>query len=55
MKTLLQYSGIILVLCGVLCLCVYYFATPTNSLLVASMILEVVGILGYIIINKYIE
>lgn len=55
MKTVLQYLGAILVLCGVICLAVYFFANPTNALLVSAVVLEVVGILGYIIINKFIH
>ncbi len=55
MKTLLKYSGAILVLCGVVCLAVYYFAVPTNTLLWLSLVLELVGILAYIIINKKID
>ena len=55
MKTFLKYLGALLVLCGVICLAVYYFAVPTNGLLVASLALEVVGILAYILINKYID
>lgn len=55
MKTLLSYLGTFLVLCGVICLVVYYFAVPSNALLAASLVLEVVGILGYIFINKALD
>ena len=55
MKTLLKYLGGILVILGVLCLLVYYFWIPSNALLVSSLVLEIVGILAYIIINRYIE
>ncbi|MBQ0035213.1 MAG: hypothetical protein KBS77_07960 [Bacteroidales bacterium] len=55
MKTLLQNLGAILVLCGVCCLAVYFFAVPANTLLVAAVVLELVGILGYILINKFIH
>ncbi|MBQ9340498.1 MAG: hypothetical protein IJS13_09255 [Paludibacteraceae bacterium] len=55
MKTFLQYLGIFLVLCGVICLVVYFFAVPSNALLATSLVLEVVGILGYILINKYVQ
>jgi len=55
MKTFLKYLGALLVLCGVVCLAVYYFAAPTNTLLWLSLVLEVVGILSYIIINKRLE
>jgi len=55
MKTVLQYLGAILVLCGVICLAVYFFAKPVNALLVAAVVLELVGILGYIFINKFVQ
>lgn len=55
MKNFLQYIGAILVLCGVICLAVYFFAMPTNALLVAAVVLELAGILGHIIINKFIQ
>ena len=55
MKTFLQYLGAMFVLAGVICLAVYFFAVPTNSLLVAAEALELAGLLGYIVINKYIQ
>ncbi len=55
MKTFLKYLGALLVLCGVICLAIYYFAAPTNTLLWLSLVLEFVGILSYIIINKKID
>ncbi len=55
MNTFLKYLGAILVLCGVICLAVYYFAVPANGLLVASLVLEVIGIIAHIAINKYID
>lgn len=55
MKTFLKYLGAILVLCGVVCLAVYAFYKQTNGLLVTAMVLEVVGILSYIIINKRLD
>ncbi len=55
MKTFLQYLGALLVLCGVVCLAIYYFAAPTNTLLWLSLALEFIGILSYILINKYVE
>ncbi|MCQ2334236.1 MAG: hypothetical protein MJZ89_00185 [Paludibacteraceae bacterium] len=55
MKNLFQYLGVILVLCGVVCLVVYYFAVPSNGLLAASLVLEFVGILAYIFINKKLQ
>ena len=55
MKTLLKYLGIILVLCGVICLVVYFSAVPENGLLATALVLEAAGILGHIIINKYLD
>jgi len=55
MKTFLQYIGAILVLCGVVCLAIYFFAKPVNALLVVAIVLELVGILGHIFINKFIQ
>ena len=55
MKTLLKYLGALLVLCGVICLAIYYFANPTNTLLWLSLVLELVGILAYTFINKKID
>lgn len=55
MKTFIKYLGAILVLCGVLCLAYYYFFTQTNGLLVASLVLELVGLVTFILTNKYID
>lgn len=55
MKTLLKYSGAILVLAGVLCLVVYWASVPSNALLVSALVLEVVGILCFIFTNRRIE
>ena len=55
MNTLLKNLGAILVLLGVICLAVYYFGVQVNSLLIASMVLEVAGILSYILINRSLE
>ena len=55
MKTFLQYLGAMFVLAVVICLAVYFFANPTNALLVAAVVLELVGLLGYIVINKFIQ
>lgn len=44
--------ALILVLIGVVCLLVYAFAVPTNTLLVLALVLEVIGILLYIFIGK---
>ena len=55
MNTLLKNLGAILVLLGVICLAIYYFGVQVNGLLVASMVLEVAGILSYIFINSRCE
>ncbi|MBR1809503.1 MAG: hypothetical protein IJ776_08985 [Paludibacteraceae bacterium] len=55
MKTLIKYLGALLVICGVLCLVVYYFWVPSNALLASSLVLEIVGILAYIFINRFVE
>lgn len=52
MKVFLNYLGIIMLLLGVICLVVYKLALPENGLLIAGIVLEAVGILAYIIINK---
>jgi len=44
--------GIILVLLGVVCLVAYVEFLQENWLLVVSLVLEVVGILGYIFLNR---
>ncbi len=55
MKSLLKYLGVFVLLLGVVCLVVYKFALPENGLLIASIVLEVVGVLSYIFINKAID
>lgn len=55
MNSLLKNLGLIIFLCGVVCLCVYYFSVPKNGLLVSSLVLEFDGILAYIIINKLLD
>ena len=55
MKAFLKYLGVLLVLCGVICLAIDYCAAPTNTLLWLSLVLELVGILAYIFINKKID
>ena len=55
MNTLLKHLGIILVLAGVICLVIYYFGAQENWLLATSLVLEVVGILAYIFLNKRFE
>jgi len=55
MDTLKKYLGVILVLLGVVCLFIYYVGVQVNALLVISMVLEVAGILAYILVNKRAE
>ena len=57
MNSLFKNLGLIIFLCGVVCLCVYYFSVraSSNGLLVSSLVLEFVGILAYIIINKRLD
>lgn len=55
MKTLLKNLGILLVLAGVVCLAIYFFAKPTNALLVSSLALELVGIITYAIVNRFVD
>jgi len=52
MNSFLKMLGLILILLGVVCLIVYATCLPSNGLLVASIALEVVGILSYIFLNK---
>lgn len=52
MNDSLKYLGVVLLLLGVVCLIVYRYAYPVNGLLIASMVLEVSGILAFIFINK---
>lgn len=47
-----KYAGIILVLLGVACLVVYFFAPITNVLLAAGLVLEVLGIFAFIFLNR---
>ena len=55
METLKKYLGVILLLLGVVCLVVYKVALPVNGLLIAAMVLELAGILSYILINRKME
>ncbi len=45
--------GIILVILGALLLIVYSVALPQNWLLIAAVAIEVIGILAYILINRF--
>ncbi|MBQ2541183.1 MAG: hypothetical protein II551_06020 [Paludibacteraceae bacterium] len=54
MNYLKKYLGVILVLLGVCCLGVYE-AVPANGLLVGALVLELIGILTFILINRFAD
>lgn len=47
-----KYAGIALVLLGVLCLVVYFFAPVSNILLAAGLVLEILGIFAFIFLGR---
>ena len=55
MNTFLKNVGVIFVLLGVACIVLYRFALPQNWLLVCALVLEVAGILGYIVANRKLD
>lgn len=55
MKTFLKYLGAILVLIGAVCLICYHYWLPENWLLVLAMVLEVIGIIGFVIANRFVK
>ena len=55
MNSFLKYLGVILLLLGVVCLVIYKFAFPVNGLLVAGIVLELAGIISYILINRKLD
>ncbi len=55
-KLLLQNLGIIILLLGVIVLALHYFsAVRSNAYLVVGLGLIIVGILTYLLINKYLK
>ncbi|WP_163629906.1 hypothetical protein [Paludibacter sp. 221] len=53
---ILKYLGIIVMLIGVILLAVYHFSDfPGNTLLIIAAICVVVGAVGHVILNKFIE
>lgn len=52
MNTIKKYLGVVLVILGAVCLVVYKFAMPENSLLVSAIALELVGIASHVFLNK---
>lgn len=56
MKNILKYLGIFVMLIGVIVLAVYHFGNYTsNALLITAGVLVVVGAIGHVLLNKYIE
>ncbi|MCQ2312950.1 MAG: hypothetical protein MJZ84_05825 [Paludibacteraceae bacterium] len=56
MNTFLKdYAGIILVLLGAASLVVYYFTPTTNLLLVIGLVLQIIGILAFILLNRFVK
>ncbi len=54
MKSFLKYLGIIILLLGVVCLVCYQYALQQNYMLLIGILLEVVGMVVFVITNKYI-
>lgn len=54
MKTFLKYLGLIILLLGVVCFVCYQYALQQNYMLLIGIILEVVGLVVFVITNKYI-
>ncbi len=54
MKTFLKYLGLIILLLGVICFICYQYALQQNYMLLLGIVLEVVGIVVFVITNKYI-
>lgn len=56
MKNFLKYLGPIFLLIGTILIAFYFFnPTSENTLLVASGILMVLGLIVHVIVNKFIE
>lgn len=55
MKELLKNLGVVILLLGVVCFVVYHFAVQQNALLLVGALLEVIGIVVYIVVNKRID
>ncbi len=55
MENFLKNLGVIILLLGVVCLVAYKFALQENWLLVVSLVLEIAGIVTYILVNKAIR
>lgn len=56
MKELLKSLGLLSILAGVVVLSIaVFFEIQTNTKLAVSLILIIIGLIGHIILNKYIE
>ena len=55
MGTFLKYFGVLLVIIGVGILAYYTFYTPSNTLLITAGALMIVGLLEFILANKYLK
>ena len=56
MKDLLKNLGLISIIIGVVILSIAVFnQTQTNAILVISLIFVLLGLLGHIILNKFLE
>lgn len=56
MKELLKNLGIVLVLAGVVILVIYnYTNEPSNAYLWSAIACMVTGLIGHILLNKYID
>jgi hypothetical protein len=55
-KELLKNAGLLVILAGVIILGVVVFTkVQTNAHLSISLVLVVVGLIGHVLINKYVE
>ena len=54
MNTFLKYLGVIFVLLGVCCLGVYE-VIPSNLILAGSLVLEFIGIITFILVNRFAD
>ncbi len=53
---ILKYLGIVVILVGVALLAVYHFSKyPGNGLLISAGIVIVVGAIGHVLLNKFID
>ncbi len=56
MKEIAKYSGIIVVLAGVVLLFINFRTNSnSNAFLISSALLIIVGFLAYVLVNRYVE